>query len=231
MDRRFPITDNQYPPHPYGCVPFGDVRVFLIDHRRFIHQPQMINSDQILAVTVRTHFACHGQSVSELAYNGSDTSGLENPRGWMGQASRFAPLLSACTRKALGGPIQTIPPAFDGLKVFPSLAGLSIARFGRSLVQACQPASVSAHRVSALAPQSGGLRGLIDAEMSKYLSNTARQKSRSTDNFFELSQRRGRAIRPAARQMQLISKPTDQRTRNSAKSVRSHESQPSATPT
>jgi hypothetical protein len=87
----------------------------------------------------------------------------------MGQALRFAPLLSACTRKALGGPIQTIQPAFDGLKVFPSLAGLSIARFGRSLIQACQPASVSAHRVSALAPQSGGLRGLIDAEMSKYL--------------------------------------------------------------
>jgi hypothetical protein len=39
---------------------------------------------------------------------------------------------SACTRKARGGPIQTIAPAFDGLKVFPSLAGLSIARFGRS---------------------------------------------------------------------------------------------------
>ena len=88
-----------------------------------------------------------GQSASELAYDGSDTSGLENPLGWMGQALRFAPLLSACTRKALGGPIQTIAPAFDGLKVFPSLAGLSIARFGRSLVQACQPAGASAHRV------------------------------------------------------------------------------------
>jgi hypothetical protein len=88
-----------------------------------------------------------GQSVSELAYNGSDTSGLENPLGWMGQASRFAPLLSACTRKARGGPIQTIAPAFDGLKVFPSLAGLSIARFGLSSFQVCQPAGVSAHRL------------------------------------------------------------------------------------
>jgi hypothetical protein len=68
----------------------------------------------------------------ELAYNGSDTFGLENPPVWMGQALRFAPLLSACMRKARGGPIQTISPAFDGLKVFPSLVGLSIARFGRS---------------------------------------------------------------------------------------------------
>ena len=25
-------VNDQYPPHPYGCVPFGDVRVFLIDH-------------------------------------------------------------------------------------------------------------------------------------------------------------------------------------------------------
>src|SRR5438874_13400120 len=49
----------------------------------------------------------------------------------MGQALRFAPLLSACMRKARGGPIQTIAPGFDGLKVFPALAGLSIARFGR----------------------------------------------------------------------------------------------------
>jgi hypothetical protein len=65
----------------------------------------------------------------------------------MGQALRFAPLLSACMRKALGGPIQTILPAFDGLKVFPSLAGLSIARFDFSLFQACQPAGVPAHRV------------------------------------------------------------------------------------
>ena len=65
----------------------------------------------------------------------------------------------------------TIAPAFDGLKVFPSLAGLSIARFGLSLVQACQPAGVSAHRISALASQSGGLRRIIDAEMLKYLSN------------------------------------------------------------
>ena len=44
-----------------------------------------------------------GQSAFELAYDGSDTSGLENPPcWWMGQASRFAPLLSACTRKTLG---------------------------------------------------------------------------------------------------------------------------------
>jgi hypothetical protein len=41
---------------------------------------------------------------------------------------------SAFTRKARGGPIQTIAPAFDGLKVFPSLAGLSIARFGLSRI-------------------------------------------------------------------------------------------------
>jgi hypothetical protein len=56
-------------------------------------------------------------------------------RGWMGQASRSAPLLSACTRMARGGPILTIVPAFDGLKVFPSLAGLSIARFGLILAR------------------------------------------------------------------------------------------------
>jgi hypothetical protein len=93
----------------------------------------------------------------------------------MGQASRFAPLLSACTRKARGGPTLTIAPAFDGLKVLPSLAGLSIARFGLSLFQACQPASVSAHRISALAPQSGGLRRIIDAEMSKYLYQPAHE--------------------------------------------------------
>jgi hypothetical protein len=116
------------------------------------------------------------QSASELAYNGSDTSGLENPLGWMGQALRFAPLLSAYTRKARGGPIQTIAPAFDGLKVFPSLAGLSIARFGLCSFQACQPAGASAHRVSALAPQSGGLRRIIDAEMSKYLSKSTPPK-------------------------------------------------------
>jgi hypothetical protein len=82
---------------------------------------------------------------------------------------RFAPLLSACTRKARGGPILTIAPAFDGLKVFPSLAGLSISRFGLCSFQACQPAGVSVHRVSALASQSGGLRGRINAEMSGYL--------------------------------------------------------------
>jgi hypothetical protein len=96
-------------------------------------------------------------------------------------------------RKALGGPIQTIAPAFDGLKVFPSLAGLSIARFDLSLFQACQPAGVSAHRISALAPQSGGLRSHIDAEMSEYLSNSDPPNDASTDyflTFFHLVTRR-----------------------------------------
>jgi hypothetical protein len=46
---------------------------------------------------------------------------------------------------------------------------LSIARFGLSSFQACQPAGVPAHRVSALASQSGGLRRIIDTEMSEYL--------------------------------------------------------------
>jgi hypothetical protein len=54
-------------------------------------------------------------------------------------------------------------------KAFPSLAGLSIARFDQS-IQTCQPTSVSAHWVCALSSQSGGLRGRINAEMSTYLS-------------------------------------------------------------
>jgi len=81
--------------------------------------------------------------------------------------------------------IQTIAPAFDGLKVFPSHAGLSIARFDSSSVQACQPAGVSAHRVSALAPQSGGLRRIIDAEISNYLSKMRRSNNASADDFFD----------------------------------------------
>jgi len=123
-----------------------------------------------LAVMVRTHFALAGEVLSELAYKGSNKSGPENSMlEWDRRCGlpRYSLLLRA--RLAVDDPDD--PPAFDGLKVFPSLAGLSIARFDSSSVQACQPAGVSAHRVSALAPQSGGLRRIIDAEMSKYLSN------------------------------------------------------------
>jgi hypothetical protein len=98
--------------------------------------------------------------------------------------------------------IQTIAPAFDGLKVFPSRAGLSIARFGLSSFQACQPAGVSAHRVSALAPQSGGLRLIIDAEMSKYLSKKDRLNFGSTDYFLAIfSSSTRRAISSGAHQV------------------------------
>lgn len=51
--------------------------------------------------------------------------------------------------------IQTISPAFDGLKVFPSLAGFhltTIPCFGRRSVRTCQPAGVSAHRVVRTCP-------------------------------------------------------------------------------
>jgi hypothetical protein len=90
---------------------------------------------------------------------------------------------SACTRKARGGPILTITPAFDGLKVFPSLAGLSISRFGL-LERTCQSTSASARRVSALAPQSGGLRGRINAEVSTYLYLPGSPSRTTTDYIF-----------------------------------------------
>ena len=89
---------------------------------------------------------------------------------WMGQASRFAPLLSACMRKARGGPIQTITPAFDGLKVFPSLAGLSIARFGRSSCSRLASPPVSQPTGFPHLPHSQE-GSIIDTEMSQYLSN------------------------------------------------------------
>ena len=135
---------------------------------------------------------------------------------------------SACTRKARAGPIQTIAPAFDGLKVFPSLAGLSIARFGRSLVQACQPAGVSAHRVSALTPQSGGLRSIIDAEMSKYLSKKDRLNLESTDYFsdlFDSSARQELSIPPRMR-CRIISRPAGRQTYSCARLLQSRETRP-----
>ena len=90
----------------------------------------------------------------------------------MGQALRFAPLLSACTRKARGGPIQTIAPAFDGLKVFPSLAGLltTIPRFGRTFVQDLPACRCLSPPDSPHLPHSQeGYGVIIDAEMSQYL--------------------------------------------------------------
>jgi hypothetical protein len=79
---------------------------------------------QLFAVMVRTHFARYGKVLSELASNGSETSGSENsPDGERGWRCGSPHCFSACTRKARGGPIQTIAPVFDGLKVFPSLEG------------------------------------------------------------------------------------------------------------
>jgi hypothetical protein len=73
---------------------------------------------------VRIHFARYGKVLSELAYNGSETSGSENSLGSeRGRRCDLPHCFSACTRKAHGGPILTITPAIDGLKVFPSLEG------------------------------------------------------------------------------------------------------------
>ena len=74
------------------------------------------------------------QSVLELAYNGSDTSGLEKPlSGWDRRCG--LPHCSLLVRARLSvQPIQTIAPAFDGLKVFPSLTRFLLAttpRLGR----------------------------------------------------------------------------------------------------
>ena len=99
----------------------------------------------------------------------------------MGQASRFAPLLSACTRKALGGPIQTIAPAFDGLKVFPSLAGLSIARFGRSSFRLASPPVSQPTGFPHLPHSQEGYGVVIDAEVSKYLYPLGPSKRIPTD--------------------------------------------------
>jgi hypothetical protein len=85
--------------------------------------------------------------------------------GW--DRRRGLPRYSLLVRARLSvRPIQTISPAFDGLKVFPSLAGLSIARFGRSSFRLAGLPVSQPTGWSALASQSGGLRRIIDAEMS-----------------------------------------------------------------
>jgi hypothetical protein len=83
----------------------------------------MINHQVIVAMVKDTLRPFQAKGFPNLHLMARTHLKSENPRRWMGQALRFAPFLSAYTRKARGGPIQTIAPAFDGLKVFPSLKG------------------------------------------------------------------------------------------------------------
>jgi hypothetical protein len=138
-----------------------------------------------------THFALYGKVLSELAYNGSDTSGLENPLGrWMGQASRFAPLLSARMRKALGGPIQTIAPAFDGLQVFPSLVGFCLTtspHFGRCLhFRLASRRCLSPPDIPHLPHSQEGYGVVIETEMSGYLGETGHPTGHLTDDILTI---------------------------------------------
>ena len=82
------------------------------------------------------------QSASELAYNGSDTSGLENPRSWMGQALRFAPLPSAYPAGlSMHRSNDRISPR--RFKCFPSLAGFVLRPFPAEVVIPCARPSSS----------------------------------------------------------------------------------------
>ena len=80
----------------------------------------MIQSDQLspAVAAVSAHFARLGQSARRSpASSGGRHIGSEEPRSWSGRAVRFAPLPSACPRKAARCTDPTIAPAFDGLKI------------------------------------------------------------------------------------------------------------------
>jgi len=69
----------------------------------------MIYADQLYpaVAAVSAHFARLGRAcVDDPAYSGGRHIGSEEPRSWSGRAVRFAPLPSACPRKALGRPIR-----------------------------------------------------------------------------------------------------------------------------
>jgi hypothetical protein len=121
---------------------------------------------------VRTHFAHYGKVLSELAYNGSNTSGPENSLGKRDRRCGL-PHYSLLLRARLAADDPDDPPAFDGLKVFPSLTRFyltTIPRLGRRScsdlpVRRCLSPPGSPH----LPHSQEGYGVLINAEMSEYL--------------------------------------------------------------
>jgi hypothetical protein len=145
----------------------------------------------MFAVMVWAHFACYGKVHPELAYDGSDTSGLEKPpSGWDRRCGmpRYSLLVRA---RPVVEPIRTIPPVFDG--PFPSLVGsfvttvptwVFISKNNRLLQLSWAEPMLRPVSQPTRIPAPPHIRtatgAFHDAEMSSYLYEPATQTAKAT---------------------------------------------------
>jgi hypothetical protein len=102
---------------------------------------------------VRIHFACYGKVLSSL-HTMAQTHLDPRTRFRAGQALRFAPLLSAFTRKAVGGRSRR-STSLRRSKGIPVSQGVRLTTIPNSVdvhVRTCQSAGVSVHRIVRTCP-------------------------------------------------------------------------------